>query len=139
MTVGLSTGIAFAALAFSFVSPLFSVFAQHKIRRMELDFELEKQSRDFYDRHRAEVIERYITAAGRACKLRGGTNLADFGASMGEIYLYTAPELWPLLDRITEKLDKHEQELPLGELQELCKALAASSAPVRKKYDRDKP
>ena len=128
--------IALAALFFSLFSPIASEWIRGhyrlKEKRLDAELERERQNREFYLRHRAEVIENFIRAAGRAVKDPVGENIDTLGAASGEIYLYTDKSLWPKIDAIRENL-------PHGNLVEaesafsiLCRKL--SQEEVRAEY-----
>ena len=68
MTDKLSLIISIAALALAGLSPIASAVVQLVTRKKELNAEAQRRRAEFYDQHRAEVIERYITAVGEICK-----------------------------------------------------------------------
>ncbi len=136
----LSLVISIAALILSVLSPVISSIIggifHLKEKKMELDAESKRWNHEFYEQHRAEVIERYINAVGKAAQIPKADNLLEFGESMGEIYIYVDQSLWYLLDLITEKIKKHNPENPSKELMELCKKLSTDG--VRPKHE-EKP
>lgn len=77
MTDKLSLIISIAALALAGLSPIASAVVQLITRKMELDAEAQRRRAEFYDQHRAEVIERYITAVGEICKTESPQDLHD--------------------------------------------------------------
>ena len=79
----------------------------------------------YFDQHRAEVIERFISSAGAAIKLPTNDAQTGFGASSGEIYLYVDKSLWPLIDNINECLQRFDREQANVHFKEFCKALSA--------------
>lgn len=123
--------IAFAALLFSLLSPIVSAFisGRYRLKEKQLESEIEqkKQYRTFYEEHRAQVIEKYLNAVGRACKSSSYDVLADYGEASGEIYFYVDESLWPLLDRINAKLTYHMYQSPAEEFLALCKALSTEN------------
>lgn len=129
-SVDLSLWIAIAALVLSTLSPILSSlingYFRIKEKKLESSQALAKHQQEFYERHRAEVIERYLTAVGKAAKVSTTANHEMFGEVMGEIYLYVDESLWPLLDSIAGKITKHNLSDPTDELQILCKALSAN-------------
>lgn len=129
----LSLVIAIAALVLSALSPLVSALISGlfriKEKRLELAAKQEEQQRDFYYRHRAEVIERYTSSAGRAI-LSG--QYYDFGNSMGEIYFYVDESLWPLLDNIAQCFHTSQWFMAKDDFITLCKALSATD--IRTEY-----
>lgn len=124
MTDNTSLIISLAALALSILSPWLSARQQRKAKELELKAEAERRREEFYDKHRAEVIERYITAVGEICKTELTQDLHAYGKALGEVYLYVDQSLWPLLDTISEKIVRYDFHAPTAELIQLCKALA---------------
>lgn len=126
--IDLSLVVALAALILSLISPIISSLISGvfrlKEKELELKAETEKRDQDFYVQHRAEVIERYINAVGKAAQNFAATNRQEFGEVMGEIYIYVDESLWPLLDTIADKIDKHNPADPTDDLRKLCQALA---------------
>lgn len=137
----LSLMVALAALVFSVLSPILSslIDAIARIREKELEFrmEMERRDREFYMQHRTEVIERYLKYVGRLCKIGTRTDLNEFGASMGEIYLYVDESLWPLLDAIELKLNTAEYSPPTKEFVELCKALSSEKIYAKRQFPEE--
>ena len=127
MTDNPALTISVAALALSIFSPIASAIVQLIARKMDLNAETERRREEFYDKHRAEVIERYITAVGEVCKTELPQDLHAYGKALGEVYLYVDQSLWPLLDTISEKIERHDFQPPTEELIQLCKALADGS------------
>lgn len=127
MTVDWALIISFAALVLSIASPLISACLQRRTKEIELKAEAERRREEFYNKHRAEVIERYITAVGEGCKTELLQDLHAYGKALGEVYLYVDQSLWPLLDTISEKIERHDFQPPTAELIQLCKALADGS------------
>lgn len=127
-SIDLSLIIALAALILSLISPIISSIINGMFRLKEKEIELkaeaEKRDQDFYVQHRAEVIERYINAVGKAVQNFAASNRQEFGEVMGEIYIYVDESLWPLLDVIADKIDKHNPSDPTDDLRKLCQALA---------------
>lgn len=130
-----STIIALVALVISVVSPFLTTVLSNR-------FKQRIRNQDFYDRHRAEVIESFIKSAGAFIKSSSSRETwAEFGANMGEIYLYTDESLWPSLDKLNELLRSHitvNNDLALCHqlLIHICKELAEN--PPRSKYQRRK-
>ena len=123
--------IAVAALAFSLVSPVLSAWItgryQLKLKRLELRHEAALRQQQFYDEHRAQVIETYITTAGAAIRDLTFQSLNAFGQSAGEIYLYLPEKLWPLVEAINEDLTAHNAAGAEASLTALCKKLSAEN------------
>lgn len=144
MSIDVSTAISICAVLFSLCSavaaPVITGHYRLKEKKLELRAEARRRQKEYYEAHRAEVIERYISAAGYACQSPSDGN-ASFGAVQNEIYLYVDESLWPKLDEIALRLkrdsaltDEERRYLkasgnsapPFSELTELCKALAVS-------------
>lgn len=127
-SMDLSLLISIVALVLSVLSPVISSIISglfhYNEKKLELKSESERRNHEFYEQHRAEVIERYINAAGKASKSFSDGNLQEFGASMGEIYMYVDQSLWPLLDSIASKIDKDRSGDPTAELRVLCQKLS---------------
>lgn len=110
--------VALSAIVLSILSPIASAWINGHYRMKEKEAELthareqaalelaharEQEERTFYLQHRAEVIERYISATGAVLKQSTSQNLSAYGAAKGEIYLYVEDYLWDQID----ELDKH--------------------------------
>lgn len=133
--------ISIAALILSALSPFASaIISGHfrlKEKKMDLDAEEKRRRQQFYDQHRAEVIEAYITAVGSVARGKNYSDVVEYGKSMGEIYLYADESLWPLLDSISEKITRNRSEDVTEELKELCKKLSRYEVRSEKKYIPD--
>ncbi len=105
---------------------------------MEIEAENARRRQQFYDQHRAEVIETYITAVGSVARSKAYSGIIEYGKAMGEIYLYTDESLWPLLDSISEKITKNRSEDVSEELKELCKKLSHYDVRPKDQYVPDK-
>lgn len=120
--------ISISALVMSCLSPLLSAlisgFFRRNEKKLELKAELERRDHEFYTQHRAEAIERYITAVGKLSRQGGKEPFFEYGAAMGEVYLYVDSQYWPLLDTIAEKLKRGLYLDVTPELEKLCKELA---------------
>ena len=123
--------IAIAALAFSVASPIFSAWisGHYQLQQKQLEFNNAKELRQqqFYDEHRAQVIETYITTAGAAIRDLTFQSLNAFGQSAGEIYLYLPEKLWPLVEAINEDLTAHNAAGAEASLTALCRLLSAEN------------
>ena len=129
MKYDLSLIIALAALLLSILSPFFSAWinGHYRLKEKKLDIaaEREKEQQTFYVHHRAEVIERYISAAGSAIKNPCPDTMAAFGASQGEVYLYVDASLWPELDKLDSMVKYHPDIVEgLSLLNSICKSLS---------------
>ena len=132
MSNSLPLFISIAALVLSAASPIVSAIVQIKERKLEIKADLERRQQEYYDKHRAEAIEKYIGAVGEFCKTESIKSLEPLGASMGEIYFYVDQSLWPILDAISEKVRRHGFEPPDNELIHLCKALSDDKVRAKK-------
>lgn len=132
--------MAFAALLLSVLSPFFSAiingYFRLKEKKLELKTERQKEEQAFYLSHRAEVIEKYLSAAGACSKSNTPENRALFGSVMGEIYLYVRSDLWPTLDAIASRISIDDAPELDGLTKSLCKELSREN--VRRKHE-DKP
>lgn len=128
LSVDLSLIIAFAALALSALSPLFSALITGSFhmreKQLEIDARKAEQEAEFYLRHRSEVIEQYIIATGRVIESNTPHNQESFGSVMGEIYLYVDSSLWVLLDRISENIHCSNTSVARDDFIALCKTLS---------------
>lgn len=146
--IDLALKISIIALIVSAVSPLLSsiisgIFqlitkrietaSEIRQKQLELKAEAERRHHEFYEQHRAEVIERYINSVGKAIQDFASGNRQQFGESMGEVYMYVDKSLWPLLDSIAKKFDRHNPVDPSEELMELCQKLSEEG--IRAKYE----
>ena len=131
----LSLVIALAALLFSTISPVLSSliggYFRLREKRLDLKAELDRQTNTFFVQRRAEVIEAYIQAVGRASERSSRENLSLFGGARGEIYLYIDADLWPLLDSISDNVSHGNYTLALDLLSNFCKELASRDAGPR--------
>lgn len=129
--IDLSIVIAIAALVLSALSPLISAFVNGKFRikekKLDITAKKQEQEREFYYRHRAEVIENYIRATGQVIEADAQKNQMDFGSAMGEIYLYVDRSLWPLLDRIADYIHNENGFKAKDDFIELCKTLSSEN------------
>ena len=152
--IDVSLIISIIALVVSALSPIISSIingkyqikvakleAEEELKRKRLEIEAEAQRRyhEFYEQHRAEVIERYINSVGKAIQRFASGNLQEFGESMGEVYMYIDKSLWPLLDTIARKLDRHNPVDPSAEFRELCQKLSYDSVRAKYKEHPDSP
>ena len=84
--LNLSLFISVAALVLSVLSPLISALVNGIFRIKEKNIDIaakqKEQEREFYYQHRAEVIERYISSAGKAIQTDRDQ---DFVTAMGRL------------------------------------------------------
>lgn len=132
----LSVLISIVAIILAAVSPFASAIISGlfrlKERKLDLDAEEIRRKNEFYDRHRAEVIEQYISAVGLLAQRTSKESLDKFGSASGEIYLYVDQEHWELLDSINEKAFSSSPYDLYPLFIELCKRL--SSENIRPKH-----
>ena len=133
----LSLVIAVAALILSTLSPLISalVNGHFRIKEKQLDIasRQQEQEQNFYYRHRAEVIEKYISAAGQVIESGTLNGQAEFGAAMGEIYFYVDESLWPLLDGVSQYIHADNCFAAKDDFIKLCKALSSTEIRTQNK------
>lgn len=117
MNVDWSLVIAVAALLVSVLSPTLTslVNNRHTQKMIELDFD---------QNHRIAAIESYIHAVGLCCGNGTMDSFGEYGAHVGEIYLYLPESLWPLVDKIGDALKEPDYEAALESLATFCKELS---------------
>lgn len=125
LTIVISIAALVLAVASPMISSLINGIFRLKEQKQNIEAERKLKSLEFYQQHRAEVIERYISSAGKFCKHKAPASQEEFGAASGEIYLYVDEALWPLLDKIEFDLRQYEYETASNALIDLCKALSA--------------
>lgn len=148
MKIDLNLAIALAALLLSLLSPIFSALItghfRLKEKRLDLAAEREKEQQSFYNQHRAEVIERFISAAGAALKDPERSTLAAYGAAKGEIYLYVDKALWSEIDRLDALVQySADNSEGLSLLSSICKQLSLEEVrpqrePEKKRKNKQK-
>lgn len=135
--VDISLLISVIALILSVLSPALSAIISGRYhlkgKSRELAVDIMKINHKFYEQHRVEVIERYITAAGRASKSFDDKNREAFGAAVGEIYMYVNEDQWPLLDEIVKKLSGRSGIDATDDIVKLCKALSKENIRLKLK------
>lgn len=131
MTVELLTCIfSLAAMIAAVASPIIVALINNH-------YQSKKEYRDFYEKHRCEVIERYLQNTARFLYDNKMINeaAADYGSSLAEIYMYAPSSLWPSIDEMNELTmawsrseDYRERAYNLNQAKqhyrELCKAFA---------------
>lgn len=95
-----------------------------EMRKLELEYQKQQHNEQFYDLHRAEVIERYLNVAGKAIRHHSLDNDEEFGTVMGEIYLYVDESEWPLLGNLETYIRNGNKTAATETISELCKILA---------------
>ena len=108
------TGIALVAAIISpIVTAIINNHYQAKMKRLQ-----------FFDEHRAEVIENYIRFTGSINKMSAGyETYCKYGQYSKEIYLYISEDLWRYVDQIEELLFNRNYDDANKVLAILCKAL----------------
>lgn len=126
-SITLPVAISIAALVLSVLSPvtssLITGWFRLKEKRLDIKASADIRKQEFYEQHRAEVIEKYIVATGAVAKRPTDETIEKFGATMGEMYLYVDQSLWVYLDAISKKVTDFGVDDPTKELEALCKAL----------------
>lgn len=126
----LSIVIAGAAFALALISPVVSAWiSSHynlKLQKYQFQHDLEVRNAEFYTRHRAEVIERFVNSAGAVIEWNDASTIKEFGKASGEIYLYVSPALWPDIDELREAIE-HSGENARHLYMDVCKSLRRES------------
>lgn len=129
--------VAVSALALSVLSPLITAcISGHyslKLQKEQFQHDLDVRNAEFYTRHRAEVIERFITAAGAMIEWNDVTTAKNFGSSLGEIYLYVSPKLWQDIDDLRDAM-RTSADKARDQYVDLCKLLRREAV---RKEDKD--
>ena len=130
------------ALFFALVSPVISAWISGhyrlKERKIEISADNDRRRSEYYNQHRAEVIERYLSAAGKACEYGSFESREAFGATVPEMYLYIGSEHWETLDTISNLLEKGENDKAKHFLRVLAKFLSTNQvrSPQKELIDR---
>lgn len=125
--------ISLSALALSIISPFAAAWlnGHNRLKEKRLDIEERQRIRDdeFYQRHRAEVIEDFIRSAMRTTQNgpKSAEDVLTFGESCGEIYLYLDAKYWPDIDAIIANIQSRNLVGARNVLQQLCKALSSEN------------
>ena len=96
--------IAGIALVVSVVSPVLTAISNNR-------FHLKLMRKEFYHKHRAEVIEGYLSSAGQIIYSASSENLAAFGKFSHEIYLYADASMWDDIKELNEILSPLSQNV----------------------------
>lgn len=115
-TATLSVIIAVSALVSSVVCPMLTVIINNH-------YQMKISNREYYDKHRAEVIEDYIRCAGCMTKYPDETVFQNYGKSNKEIYLYLPENLWNTVDCIEKSISNRDYDTASDNLSKLCKEL----------------
>lgn len=119
-----SVNVAIVALAGTFLTTMITQICQYAISKQKLRSEKEARIQEYYSKHRAEVIEKYINGVGKMCAHTDGLFLEDVSPYIGEIYLYVDKSNWQLLDLMRSDMYAHNFTRLEDELLELCKRLS---------------
>ena len=125
----------------SVLSPIISEFMRGcftvKAKKLDIKNEAIKRNQEFYEEHRAIVIERYIKAVGNAISVLSIENETDYTAAMGEAYLYIDKELWPLIEEIHSRILNGDESV-INSYIKLCKKLSSENVRTENKDYREK-
>lgn len=120
--------ISISSLIFSLASPIVtSVINGHysiKEKKLTDHSDLTKENNNFYTRHRAEVIESYISNAGAVIYHHNNSAKTDFGKCSTEIYLYIDESEWTLIDEINGGIASSSYDNSRESLEKLSKIIA---------------
>lgn len=87
-------------------------------------FQMRVHRQQFYDEHRAQTIEKFVSSVGQLCSdIEREQFLREYGKNSSEIYLYIPENLWDNVDRINLAIYTENYKQARTELTELCKAL----------------
>lgn len=123
--------VSFATLIISvFVSAISPII----IEKIKARRERKTWNRDFYEKHRCEVIENYLKAVGEYIFYPSGTNESKFGCAVSEIFMYAPEDSWGVIQKMNEAIANYKGT-DRGYLKiqyfELCKLLA----PLKREKD----
>lgn len=129
--------IAATAVLLSILSPFITaaITARNNLKLQKLQFkhDLEIRNAEFYTRHRADVIERFIRSAGAMIEWEDPATAKEFGTASGEIYLYVSPSLWQNIDSLLAAMRTSTAQAR-DEYLDLCKLLNREAV---RKEDKD--
>lgn len=92
------------ALAVSVLSPFFTAMLNNRFR-------LKIMRKQFYHKHRAEVIEGYLSSAGQIIYSGSPESLSAFGKFSHEIFLYADPKMWSDIEKLNTILSPPYQDI----------------------------
>lgn len=69
-------------------------------------FQSRKDKKEYVEKHRHEVIEKYLSEIGKYIYSEGTSSIVDFGASHAEIYMYIPKSYWGYVDEIHNCMKK---------------------------------
>ncbi|MBQ7505336.1 MAG: hypothetical protein IJT79_08485 [Ruminococcus sp.] len=116
------------SLLIAIFSPIFTAFlnGRYMIKSKNLDLQKSKEEREyeFLLKHRAEVIENYLKAAGDVITSYTTEAFSRYGLSYAEIYLYLDESKWELIDSIDTSINENNYENAAIFLRDLVKRLS---------------
>lgn len=122
--------ISLSALALSILSPFATAWlnGRNRLKEKRMDIAERQRIRDaeFFEQHRAEVIESFVRSAMRATQNvpKSSDDTLDFGAACGEIYLYLDPSYWPDIDKAIQMVQARDNAAARTVLLGICKRLS---------------
>lgn len=99
--------IAAIALLISIISPILTAIINNH-------YKIKEYKSEFYEKHRAEVIERYLNSVGSTLYRQDLDDIREYGRSFAEIYLYVPSYLWDTLDKIGFEISEKIMMRPKG-------------------------
>lgn len=120
--------IAIAALVFSVASPIASalITGHYQLRQKELEYTnaANVRNQEFYTQHRAEVIERYLRAAGAVINNKNPISKEEYGKAVAEMYIYLPDKYWSYLSIIDSYIDMDDRVTGMSQLTQLAGELS---------------
>lgn len=120
--------ISISALLFSVLSPIVTAIINGHYSIKEKDLAMRsnsaKENNDFYIKHRAKVIEAYLSAAGRVIYYDDKKASTNFGKCAAEIYLYIDESEWHYIDSINQGISSFKYLETRDALESLAKIIA---------------
>lgn len=120
--------ISISALLLSVLSPIVTAIinGHYSIKEKNLAMLSNnvKENNDFYIKHRAEVIEAYLSAAGRVIYYNDKKASSNFGKCATEIYLYIDESDWHYIDSINQGISSFKYSETKVALESLAKIIA---------------
>lgn len=120
--------IAIAALVFSVASPIASalITGHYQLRQKELEYTnaAKVRNQEFYTQHRAEVIERFLKAAGSVINFQTHSNMEEYGKTVAEMYIYVPEKYWGYIDSIDDCITNGDRDSGMNELTTLAGKLS---------------
>lgn len=121
--------IAAIALLISIISPILTAIINNH-------YKIKEYKSEFYEKHRAEVIERYLNSVGSTLYRQDLDDIREYGRSFAEIYLYVPSYLWDTLDKIGFEISEKNYDAAKGLLAELSKKLSCYPPRTKKKKSK---